>query len=192
MLLPRLAARCFSFELVFASRLAASTWRGSCRRRTLGNTHNRWGSLAPPQMARRLCPAALPAPARSRMAQCTPTRFQVCAALTLASPQRCLHLSLSHPLIAAYLSAAHIKCPSPYKLPVTFLATTVISTWRAGYVHGRHPEMCPNKCKPDPQAGQGESPKQTLIREALEFQVCLSTSSRTLVASAAALVDGDL
>ena len=48
----------------------------------------------------------------------------------------------------------------------------VIVLWHAGYVHGKHPEICPNDCKPDPQAGHGESPKQTLIREAMEFQVC--------------------
>ena len=58
-------------------------------------------------------------------------------------------------------------------LLVACLAELVLKLRRAGYVHGRHPEICPNKCRPDPQAGYGESPKQTLIREALEFQVCL-------------------
>ncbi|KAK9824802.1 hypothetical protein WJX74_009932 [Apatococcus lobatus] len=38
------------------------------------------------------------------------------------------------------------------------------------YVHGRHPEMCPLKCKPVLGATKGETKKQTLIREALEYQ----------------------
>ncbi len=41
----------------------------------------------------------------------------------------------------------------------------------AGYVHGKSPEICPHGCKPDPNLGQNETPVQTLIREALEFQV---------------------
>lgn len=41
----------------------------------------------------------------------------------------------------------------------------------AGYVHGKHPEMCPLKCKPVLGAVNGETKKQTLIREALEYQV---------------------
>jgi len=31
--------------------------------------------------------------------------------------------------------------------------------------------MCPHGCKPDPNLGKNEIPVQTLIREALEFQV---------------------
>ena len=45
--------------------------------------------------------------------------------------------------------------------------------WMAGYVHGRHPEICPHKCKPQLHIGKGETKKQTLIREAVEFQASL-------------------
>lgn len=40
----------------------------------------------------------------------------------------------------------------------------------AGYVHGTHPEICAKGCKPSMEVGKGETKKQTLIREALEFQ----------------------
>ncbi|KAG2495440.1 hypothetical protein HYH03_006386 [Edaphochlamys debaryana] len=43
-----------------------------------------------------------------------------------------------------------------------------------GYVHGKHPEICPNGCRPDPALGKhgrtDETPTETLIREALEYQ----------------------
>eukprot|EP00775_Hariotina_reticulata_P010070 gene10070-10225_t len=43
-----------------------------------------------------------------------------------------------------------------------------------GYVHGAHPAICSNGCMPDPCLGKhgrtDETPSQTLIREALEFQ----------------------
>ncbi|KAG2450637.1 hypothetical protein HYH02_004477 [Chlamydomonas schloesseri] len=43
-----------------------------------------------------------------------------------------------------------------------------------GYVHGRHTEICPAGCTPDPKLDKygrtDETPRQTLIREALEYQ----------------------
>lgn len=41
---------------------------------------------------------------------------------------------------------------------------------RAGYMHGRHPVFCSKGCAPDPDLGKGESPRETLIREAMEYQ----------------------
>ena len=41
----------------------------------------------------------------------------------------------------------------------------------AGYVHGTRPEICPRGCKPSADVGRGETKKQTLLREAMEFQV---------------------
>ena len=41
----------------------------------------------------------------------------------------------------------------------------------AGYVHGKTPRICPEGCVPDANLGKDESPLQTLIREALEYQV---------------------
>ena len=38
-------------------------------------------------------------------------------------------------------------------------------------MHGRHPEMCPLKCKPALGVTKHETKKQTLVREALEYQV---------------------
>ncbi|KAK9867318.1 hypothetical protein WJX84_004437 [Apatococcus fuscideae] len=40
----------------------------------------------------------------------------------------------------------------------------------SGYVHGRHPEVCPHKCKPVVGIAENETKKQTLIREAMEYQ----------------------
>ena len=51
-----------------------------------------------------------------------------------------------------------------------FVATNSCVNLLAGYVHGRHPEICPHKCKPQLHIGKGETKKQTLIREAIEFQ----------------------
>lgn len=43
-----------------------------------------------------------------------------------------------------------------------------------GYIHGKHPEICAHGCRPDPKLDkygrEGETPLQTLIREALEYQ----------------------
>lgn len=41
----------------------------------------------------------------------------------------------------------------------------------AGYVHGKNPRVCPEGCVPDANLGKDETPLQTLIREALEYQV---------------------
>eukprot|EP00898_Chlorokybus_atmophyticus_P007291 jgi/Chlat1/7563/Chrsp63S00556 len=55
------------------------------------------------------------------------------------------------------------KCP--------FLHGSVSCSPYPGYVHGRHPEVCPNGCRPDASVGKGETKKQTLLREAKEFQI---------------------
>jgi hypothetical protein len=38
-----------------------------------------------------------------------------------------------------------------------------------GYVHGRSPSICPNKCVPVLRSALGENLKQRLRREAVEF-----------------------
>ncbi|CAD7697898.1 unnamed protein product [Ostreobium quekettii] len=39
-----------------------------------------------------------------------------------------------------------------------------------GYVHGRCPSICKYGCQPKKRLGAGETPRQTLIREAVEYQ----------------------
>lgn len=57
-----------------------------------------------------------------------------------------------------------------------------------GYVHGKHPAICKYGCEPDPLLGaygrKGETPKETLIREAIEWQV--RTMSHILIAQSPA------
>lgn len=55
------------------------------------------------------------------------------------------------------------KCP--------FLHGSVYADPYPGYVHGRNPAICPSGCTPSLNVSDGETVTETLLREALEFQV---------------------
>eukprot|EP00898_Chlorokybus_atmophyticus_P001881 jgi/Chlat1/2694/Chrsp180S02868 len=76
-------------------------------------------------------------------------------------------LTAEAPAAAAVVS----KCP--------FLHGSVGCFPYPGYVHGRHPEVCANGCRPDPKLGQTETKVQTLLREAREFQVLFHREMRS-------------
>ena len=93
----------------------------------------------------------------------------------VAMPICCTHLhtplsviflitvNMSHAVISAIIAILIMR----FWVATYMKACTV----PAGYVHGKSPEICPHGCKPDPNLGQNETAVQTLIREALEFQV---------------------
>lgn len=82
----------------------------------------------------------------------------------------------THTRVTRTLTAAAWPHPSFACFPPTRMIHThaVGTNPFPGYVHGRNPEICRFGCVPDPQLGKcgatGETPRQALLREALEFQ----------------------
>jgi nitric oxide synthase oxygenase domain/subunit len=66
--------------------------------------------------------------------------------------------------------AFELNAPSPAQSGACpYLHGTVDTNPYPGYIHGKHPEICPNACVPVVDARVGETPTDTLLREAREY-----------------------
>lgn len=63
-----------------------------------------------------------------------------------------------------------VSCREVSACPGGLLHGTVHAAPYPGYVHGNHPAICPHGCTPSVEVGAGESWKDKLLREAIEFQ----------------------